>query len=97
MEKEQYENIIELLKRTLKFYSDADNYTQNKDVNSELTSMIELDQGKQAHQILKQVDELMKQDKNAKEDYSKLLENTENPKETSRRIMVELKKLRDGN
>lgn len=97
MEKEHYENIIELLKRTLSFYSNVDNYVQNKNLNSKLISMIELDGGEQARKIIEHVNKLLKQEENVEDDYLKLIKNKkEDLTELKEKIIKDIKDLKNG-
>lgn len=94
MEKEIYENLIEFLKRTLEFYANEDNYIQRPSGN-DLSSMIELDDGKQAKEAIKRVDELEKSIKSFENDYEKLIENAEmdDPTTATKKITEELNKI----
>lgn len=100
-DKEQYLNLITLLKEALVFYSKKDNYDQNIGLYDQLSSMVEIDNGEQARSILKQVDEFLKQHEEMEQDYDELLknyssseeENTVNPME---KFMDEIKKIKDA-
>lgn len=52
---EQYQNLVELLKQALLFYGNKDNYIVNQPINTELTSMVELDDGFQARFALSKI------------------------------------------
>lgn len=100
-DKEQYINLITLLKETLVFYSKGDNYDERIGINTELLSMIEIDNGAQARSVLKQVDDFLKQHEEMEQDYDELLKNynldeeksTTNPME---KFMEEIKKIKDA-
>ena len=51
---EEYNNLIELVKKALEFYGDEDNYVE-KPMNNVLTSMVELDAGSQAKFALEKI------------------------------------------
>lgn len=51
----EYEVLFNLVKEALKFYADEDNYKNNNDINNELVSKIEIDNGHQARFTLKQI------------------------------------------
>lgn len=72
--KEEENGVVELLKRVLNFYGNKDNYKQNTHLNEELTSMIELDEGEQARQVLGLVDSLQKESEKMEQDYEKIME-----------------------
>ena len=103
-DKEQYINLITLLKETLLFYSKGDNYKENVGINTVLLSMIEIDNGAQARAILAQVDDFLKQHEEMEQDYDELLKsyslsNNDN-KETNpmEKFMEEIEKIKkNGN
>ena len=100
-DKEQYINLITLLKETLMFYSKGDNYDERVGINSVLLSMIEIDGGAQARSVLKQVDELLKQHEEMEQDYDELLKNYSLDEEKSitnpmEKFMEEIKNLKDS-
>lgn len=96
MEKEGYNNIIELLKRTLQYYADEDNYLQRVDNVSGLHK-INLDNGEQARATLKTVNELEKAIDTYEDDYEKLI-NSENFDTDSemKNIIDNLKNMKNG-
>ena len=65
---------VEVLKRVLSFYANKDNYKQNTQLNNEATSMIEVDEGEQARQVLGLVDTLQKENEKMDQDYEKIVE-----------------------
>jgi len=67
---EGYQNIIELLKRTLQFYALKENYTVNHPVNNELFSFVEMDGGSQARFTLDKVRELDELNEKMERDYN---------------------------
>ena len=82
---EEYQNLIELLKKALEFYADKKNYIQKAGGYNELTSQIELDGGSQAQFALEKIKELSEFNKNIENDFVKNItnaieneENTEN-------------------
>lgn len=90
-DKEQYENIIELLKRTLSFYADKNNYKEEiKDYG--FRTMIEADKGVQARIALKQIDEIIELLKNSEIDYDDLI-NDANEQINPQNIINNIKKI----
>lgn len=82
---EEYQNLIELLKKALEFYADKKNYVQKAGGYNELTSRVELDGGSQAQFALEKIKELSEFNKNIENDFVKNItnaieneENTEN-------------------
>lgn len=71
---EENEGVVEVLKRVLSFYANKDNYKQNTQLNNEATSMIEVDEGEQARQVLGLVDTLQKENEKMDQDYEKIVE-----------------------
>jgi len=96
----EYQNIIELLKRTLEFYSELANYVQNKPVNNELLSMVEMDNGEQARFALKKIIEF---NKNKLDTIGEHIKNAEDALENSDNVdelyetLNQLKKIADEN
>lgn len=73
-DKEQYENIIELLKRTLSFYANKKNYGDFIIENS----IIDMDRGQQARFTINQVKNIMKMLDGSKPDYDELINDANN-------------------
>jgi hypothetical protein len=72
--KDEESGVVELLKKVLNFYANKDNYEQNTHLNEELTSMIELDEGEQARQVLGLVGSLEKEGEKMEKDYEKIMQ-----------------------
>ena len=70
MNKEQYENLIALMKEALSFYADENNYGeyQQKKIN--------IDNGSQARFTLKKVQETLDMNKKMEDDYNKVIGET---------------------
>lgn len=91
MEKESYNNIIELLKKTLEFYSNENNYD---DTTS--TPPIGLDKGEQAKNTLNLVKELEKSIESYENDYEKYMKDNQdnvNTNDEANEIINKLKNL----
>lgn len=67
---EEYQNLVELLKTTLKFYADKRNYPVK---TSNVSSPIEVDNGFQAQFAINKVKELEELNEKMQEDYDKFM------------------------
>jgi hypothetical protein len=72
---EEYQNVIELLKLTLKFYADNNNYVYPDNSPATRRSLIEIDGGSQARFALEQVNQLDELNKKMQEDYDNAMIN----------------------
>jgi hypothetical protein len=70
MEKEQYENLINLFKSVLEFYADEENYLLNKDKDGVIT----IDGGEQARMVLKQYNSIVKNNEEQLDEYEKFIQ-----------------------
>lgn len=93
-DKEQYENIIELLKRTLSFYADENNY-EEEIKNHSFRTMIEADKGVQARITLKQINDIIESLKNSEIDYDDLI-NDANKQINPQNIINNIKKINNN-
>jgi hypothetical protein len=93
---EQYNNIIELLKRTLQYYADENIYLQKVDDVSGLYK-INLDNGEQARNTLKTVIDLEKSIKSYEDDYEKYMKDSENNINSTEEANKIINKLRNLN
>jgi hypothetical protein len=93
---EQYNNIIELLKRTLQYYADENIYLQKVDDVSGLYK-INLDNGEQARNTLKTVTDLEKSIKSYEDDYEKYMKDSENNINSTEEANKIINKLRNLN
>jgi hypothetical protein len=75
MNKEQYENLIELLKQALKFYADSGNYDGAMGTIAPIASD---EYGSQARFALQKVQETLDADKKLQEDYNRVINDTIN-------------------
>lgn len=95
----EYQNLIELLKKTLEFYSNQDNYIE-KPLNDGLVSLIEMDGGQQADFALKKIKEFNQNRNDNVEEYLKniaeTLEENDDVDDLYKKL-TELRKLADGN
>ena len=66
---ENYKNLIILMKKTLEFYANGNNYIVNNSIGGELFSMISTDGGSQAKFVLKLVDDLENTSKKMEDEY----------------------------
>lgn len=69
----EYQNLIELLKKTLEFYANEENYVE-KPMNDGLMSMMEMDDGSQAKFALKKIKEFGEYKQESIEDFLKDVE-----------------------
>jgi len=72
MNSEQYENLIELLKQALMFYSNKENYYFHVDRNSP----IEIDRGSQARFALEKIQETLDSDKKLQKEFNRIITET---------------------
>jgi vacuolar-type H+-ATPase subunit E/Vma4 len=91
--REQYTNIIEMLKRTLQFYADESNY----DFNNTSKPLIVLDSGKQANDTLKHIEEMEKSIESFENDYNEYINNVNNPEDEANEIINNIKNINNGN
>lgn len=93
MEKEHYENIIELLKQTLEFYSKENTYQKSSDGSTPINN----DNGEYAKNTLKLVSELEKSTESFENDYEKLINEAKekNPDSQANEIINKLKNLKN--
>ena len=70
-ENEENPNLIELLRQALLFYADERNYEQNQNAGSELTSLIEVDNGSQARFALTKIREFNEANEKLEAEYMK--------------------------
>jgi hypothetical protein len=73
-DKEQYNNIIEMLINILKFYSNKENYIKKE---SSIQSPIEMDGGSQAKFVLEQVNNILNSLGKLNDDYKNILNEVE--------------------
>ena len=96
MNKEEDQNLIELLKQALLFYSNDANYF----TPSEGKSLVIMDNGSQARFALQKVDELTEALDKINKDYDSYITNTikseENP-ENILKIIEDIKNVKNGN
>lgn len=69
--KMENDNLIELLRQALLFYADEKNYEQNQTAGTELTSLIEVDNGSQAKFALTKIREFNENSEKLEADYMK--------------------------
>jgi PHP family Zn ribbon phosphoesterase len=67
---EGYQNSIELLKRTLRFYALKENYNVSHPLNNQLFSFIEMDGGTQARFTLDKLREIEELNEKLEKDYN---------------------------
>ena len=72
MNKEQYENLISLMKEALKFYANKETYLFYKDKDAPII----IDEGSQARFVLQKVQETLDADKKLQEDYNRVISET---------------------
>jgi len=96
MEKENYENIINLLKQTLEFYADDNTYSQSESENEGIIKIFN-DKGEYAKKTLKLVNDLEKSIESYENDYEKYMKSAEeniNSTEEANNIINKLKNLK---
>lgn len=71
---EELLNKIIFLRKALKFYANEKNYNQTINVNTVLSSLIEIDNGHQASFALEQTEKIEKYNQSLIEDYRKVVE-----------------------
>lgn len=69
MEKEQYENLINLFKSVLEFYANEENYLFYKHKDA----AISIDEGEQARMVLKQYNSIVKNNEEQLDEYEKFI------------------------
>ena len=95
---EEYQNLIELLKKALEFYANADNYHGTMGN----TAMIDLDEGSQARFALNKIVELEEINQNILDEYQRYVDNYLNDSETdweninTQKVIDTIKSIRDG-
>lgn len=72
----EYQNLVELLKKTLEFYADDSNWTSIMPINDEIISLIEQDGGAQARFALEKIENFNKTQIDDIEGYIKNIEET---------------------
>jgi len=68
---EEYQNVVELLKKALEFYANKNNYIDCQHIHYELFSLIEMDAGNQARFALDKIQELENLNKVMEENFMK--------------------------
>ena len=95
---EELLNIIFLQKKALEFYGDKCNYINNKTINTELCSSIELDGGHQARFALKQSNVAEEYHDNLLDsikEYKDIMDINENSMDKFKNFIEEFKKLNE--
>ncbi|MDA3779283.1 MAG: hypothetical protein PF487_03475 [Bacteroidales bacterium] len=87
---EQYQNLVDLLKQALYFYSNEENYNGTK--NS--IALVAIDKGHQARFALKQINELDDINENVESDYNDLINDVEK-EESSENIIKIIDKIKE--
>lgn len=98
MEKENYENIISLLKQTLEFYADENTYSQSESENEAIVKIFN-DRGVYAKKTLKLVDDLEKSIESYENDYDQYIKNAEeyiNSTEEVNNIINKIKNIKNN-
>lgn len=96
--KNDLSNINELFKQALLFYADEESYIENQNVNSVLSSKIELDNGHQANFALKQAELILSYQDEIFDDLEKYIDengNNINNIDEIKKIINEFKKLKE--
>ena len=100
-DKDQYLNIITLLKKVLEFYSKEENYIEDRFTGTDAYSLIELDRGEQARTVLDQVEDFEKQIVAMESEYEELLKTYGSPdnvpvEDRWNKLLKDFKKIKDG-
>lgn len=95
--KEQYQNLILVMKEALTFYALKDNYIANQFTSINASSLIELDNGHQARQVIEQVNNVMKMTEEFENDYENIIKAADNQTVDPQELIKEFKKFTDGN
>ena len=91
-------NIIELLKQALLFYSNVNNYKVDRKVSDQIFSLIEMDLGTQARFALKLIEDNAKVMGDANEEYmNSIIKNVDDNNVDMIEIINVIKKLNDDN
>ncbi len=92
---EDYQNIIELLKRALQFYANKENYANQWHLNDVMVSYIEIDNGTQAEFALNTLQNLENLHEKMEVDFKSSVEKiaSDNDVENMNKLMEDLKKL----
>lgn len=93
--KEQYLNLIELLKNALEFYAKEDNYVENEFSGTDAFSLVELDKGKQARSVLEHIDKVLKMTEEFENDYENIIKAAESEQADPKKLLEELKRFKD--
>jgi len=90
-------NVIELLKQALLFYSSVNNYKVDRTISDSIFSPIEMDSGTQARFALKLIEDNAKVMEGANEEYLKSLLEHDSDNVDVLNTIIALKELENGN